>query len=48
MLVPAGNPRTRAFFETLGVSVQTVAVDELAKAAGAIGCLTGILAREGG
>jgi len=45
VLLPAGNPRTQAFFEDLGVSVQTVAMDELAKAAGAIGCLTGILSR---
>lgn len=48
MLLPAGNPITRAFFEDLGVSVRTVAVDELAKAAGAIGCLTGVLGREAG
>jgi N-dimethylarginine dimethylaminohydrolase len=45
VLLPAGNPRTQAFCEELGVSVQTVVVDELAKAAGAIGCLTGILSR---
>ncbi len=46
ILMPGGNPVTRAFLEGLGVTCRTVAVDELAKAAGAIGCLTGILQRE--
>ena len=46
-LMPAGNPITQRFFEDLGIECITVEVDELAKAAGAIGCLTGVLHREG-
>lgn len=46
ILMPAGNPNTQAFYEDLGITCQTVEVDELAKAAGAIGCLTGIIERE--
>ncbi|MDW7761624.1 MAG: arginine deiminase family protein [Acidobacteriota bacterium] len=46
IVMPAGNPHTRAFFEKLGIRTHTVAVDELGKAAGAIGCLTGVLERE--
>ncbi len=46
ILMAAGNPVTQAFYENLGITCLTVAVDELAKAAGAIGCLTGIVARE--
>lgn len=46
ILMPAGNPQTQALFERLGITCHTVAVDELAKAAGAIGCLTGIIERE--
>jgi arginine deiminase len=42
----AGNPVTQDFLEELGVTCRTVAVDELGKAAGAIGCLTGIVERE--
>ena len=45
ILMPAGNPVTQQFYERLGVECITVAVDELAKAAGAIGCLTGVLQR---
>jgi N-dimethylarginine dimethylaminohydrolase len=45
VLMAAGNPITQAFFEKAGVRCQTVRVDELLKAAGGIGCLTGILAR---
>jgi N-dimethylarginine dimethylaminohydrolase len=48
ILMPAGNPRTQAFYESLGVACRAVAVDELSKAAGAIGCLTGIVERERG
>jgi N-dimethylarginine dimethylaminohydrolase len=47
ILMVAGNPATQAFYEGLGIAVTAVATDELAKAAGAIGCLTGILARDG-
>ncbi len=46
ILMPAGNPITQAFYETLGVECVTVAVDELTLAAGGIGCLTGVLERE--
>lgn len=46
ILMPAGNPNTQAFYEDLGITCLTVEVDELAKAAGAIGCLTGIIERE--
>jgi arginine deiminase len=46
ILMAAGNPITQAFYESAGITCHTVEVDELAKAAGAIGCLTGILERE--
>lgn len=45
ILMAAGNPVTQAFYEEAGVACQTVAIGELSKAAGGIGCLTGILAR---
>ncbi|MEJ2732541.1 MAG: amidinotransferase [Anaerolineae bacterium] len=45
ILMPAGNPVTQAFYQDAGISCQTVEVDELLKAAGGIGCLTGILER---
>ena len=44
--MPAGNPRTQAYFESLGINCHTVDVSELRKAAGAVGCLTGIVERE--
>jgi len=46
ILMPAGNPVTQAFYEEAGIACRTVQVDELLKAAGGIGCLTGILHRE--
>jgi arginine deiminase len=46
ILMPAGNPVTRSFYENVGITCYTVEVDELLKAAGGIGCLTGILQRE--
>lgn len=46
VLMPAGNPTTRSFYEEAGIACEAVQVDELAKAAGGIGCLTGILERE--
>ena len=46
VLMSAGNPITRAFYEALGITCHTVEVDELIKAAGGIGCLTGVLERE--
>jgi arginine deiminase len=45
VLMAAGNPVTQAFYEVLGIVCHLVEVDELVKAAGAIGCLTGILER---
>lgn len=48
ILMPAGNPLTRSFYEKAGIACHTVQVDELLKAAGGIGCLTGILQREPG
>ena len=45
ILMPAGNPKTQSFYESLGVECQTIAVNELMKATGAVGCLTGILKR---
>lgn len=48
ILMSAGNPITQAFYEEAGIACHTVEVDELLKAAGGIGCLTGILEREPG
>ena len=45
VLAPAGNPVTQAFFEDLGITCHTVEIDELVRAAGGIGCLTGIVER---
>ena len=47
VLMATGNPITQAFLESLEVTCYTVQIDELHKAAGGIGCLTGILEREG-
>ena len=46
ILMPAGNPITQSFYESLGIACHTVEIDELVKAAGGIGCLSGILERE--
>jgi N-dimethylarginine dimethylaminohydrolase len=46
ILMPAGNPATQAFYEELGIVCRTVEVGEIGKAAGSIGCLTGVLERE--
>ena len=46
ILMAANNPNTQAFYESLGIECVTVEVSELGKAAGAIGCLTGIVERE--
>jgi N-dimethylarginine dimethylaminohydrolase len=46
ILMPSGNPITQAFYEEMGIVCHTVEIDELVKAAGGIGCLTGILRRE--
>jgi N-dimethylarginine dimethylaminohydrolase len=45
LLMPSGDPETRAFYRAAGIDCLTVAVDELIKAAGGIGCLTGVLER---
>lgn len=46
ILMPAGNPVTQSFYETAGITCHSVQIDELLKAAGGIGCLTGIIHRE--
>jgi arginine deiminase len=46
ILMAAGNPITTSFYEKAGITCHQVQVDELLKAAGGIGCLTGILERE--
>jgi N-dimethylarginine dimethylaminohydrolase len=46
VLMAAGNPITRRYYESLGIECVTVTVDELTRAAGGIGCLTGVLERE--
>jgi N-dimethylarginine dimethylaminohydrolase len=45
VLMAAGNPITQTFLESHGVICNTVDVAELQKAAGGIGCLTGVLKR---
>jgi arginine deiminase len=47
ILMPADQPRSQAFLDSAGIECRTVAVDELLTAAGGIGCLTGVLEREG-
>lgn len=46
ILMPAGNAASERAFRELGIEVVTVEASELRKAAGAIGCLTGVLGRE--
>ncbi len=46
ILMPAGNPLARGFYESLGAEVVETPMTELRKAAGAVGCLTGVVARE--
>lgn len=45
ILLPAGFPAAEAFYREAGLDCMTVEVDELIKAAGAVGCMTGILER---
>ncbi|UCD95880.1 MAG: amidinotransferase, partial [Candidatus Bathyarchaeota archaeon] len=45
IVMPNGNPHTQSFYEQLGVKCTLVEVNELHKAAGGIGCLTGIIKR---
>ena len=46
IMMPSGNPKTQSFYESLGIKCHPVDVGELRKAAGAMGCLTGIVERE--
>lgn len=46
ILMAANCPQTQEFYESLGVECVTTNVDELRKAAGAIGCLSGIVQRD--
>ncbi len=46
ILMVAGLPRVQAWFEDLGIECLTTPTDELTRAAGNVGCLTGVLARE--
>ncbi len=45
ILMVGGNPTTQAFYEGLGIECLTAETHELSKAAGNIGCLTGVIAR---
>ncbi|MEL6336695.1 MAG: arginine deiminase-related protein [Pseudomonadota bacterium] len=45
ILMPAGQPAMRRFFEAEGVTVVETPMQALRKAAGAVGCLTGIIHR---
>jgi N-dimethylarginine dimethylaminohydrolase len=47
ILMPANCPRTRERYERAGIACFEVEVGEYIKAAGAIGCLTGVLGRKG-
>ncbi|MCP4143128.1 MAG: amidinotransferase [Chloroflexi bacterium] len=46
ILMVGGNPVAQDFYENLGITCHAVEMDELRKAAGAIGCTSGILERE--
>lgn len=46
ILMAAGRPVTQHLLEEAGITCHAVAIDELVKAAGGIGCLTGVLERE--
>jgi N-dimethylarginine dimethylaminohydrolase len=46
ILTADGNPKTQAFYEDMGLDCHLVDISEVTKAAGGIGCLTGILERE--
>ena len=46
ILMVAGNDHTQSFFESLGIECHPLSTSELSKAAGNIGCLTGVLLRE--
>ena len=46
ILMPAGSGAAKAFYEKLGVECLTTPTEELSKAAGNTGCLTGVLSRD--
>ena len=46
ILTVGGLPKVQAWFEDMGVECLTTPTDELTKAAGNVGCLSGILRRE--
>jgi N-dimethylarginine dimethylaminohydrolase len=46
IMLPAGNPQTVDVYEESGIQCIPVPVDELQKANGAVGCMTGILYRD--
>lgn len=46
IVMPGRNPVTQAFYEEAGVTCHTVEISELGKAAGSIGCATGVVERE--
>ncbi|MEA3349482.1 MAG: arginine deiminase family protein [Chloroflexota bacterium] len=48
ILMPSGKPITQNFYQSNGVTCHTVETNELNKAAGGIGCLTGVLERSNG
>ncbi|MEM8697968.1 MAG: arginine deiminase family protein [Pseudomonadota bacterium] len=48
VLMPGENPTMRDFYASLGIAVIETPMRELRKAAGAVGCLTGVVARERG
>lgn len=45
VLMPTGCPRTRAFYEAAGLTCYELEIGHLRRAAGGMGCLTGILRR---
>jgi arginine deiminase len=46
IMMPADNPRTQSYYEEMDIQCHMVEMSEIHKAAGGIGCLTGILNRE--
>lgn len=46
ILMPGGNDLTRTWYEGLGIEVVETPMFELRKAAGAVGCLTGVVERD--
>jgi arginine deiminase len=46
VVMPAGNPVTRAALEAYGVTCLDAEVDELMKGAGSVHCMTGGVDRE--